>query len=554
MNATVLYSLQTILSAGVFILIYRLFVRNTNAYNWNRFYLLATMIVSLLLPHINISSWFTVEKPILIYTTMIDLGQAITITPGQQVQQSFSISEILMFVYWAIVGLLLLRFGYGLIRIYELAINSNYQKSGNLRLYPIQRKTTFSFFNYIFIQPDHWDKPVTEFILRHEEAHVKHMHSLDNLLTELILVFGWFNPFYYTYRRDLHLLHECQADQQVINSGCDTSTYHQLLLNEVSGNLTYIIVNQFSYSLIKRRFKMISKNKQSRLAGFRILLAIPTAFALLLLFSFTSLEKTTSLLNNKILQPTMQAVQSSMVNLQNPQQKPIVKKQVKQTIKFTPPLIMKDTDTLLEKKEDIDSHYPGGYSAWIDLVKKNINFKLLTPKIMGGTKFEVYVQFTVSENGDILNPTIARSMNGICDKEALRIIKLMPKWKPIIKDGKPVRLTYVLPIKCEIKFSEPKIDAFVAGSEPEYKGGYEELHQYIRKNTHYPESAKKQKIHGTVWVAAFINNDGKVSKVKLLKGIGGGCNEEALRVIREMPDWNPGKSQVPICRYLTVAF
>ncbi len=484
MNATVLYSLQSILSAGIFILIYRLFVRNTNAYNWNRFYLLATMIVSLLLPHINISSWFTVEKPILIYTTMIDFGQAVTITPGQQVQNSFTISEILMIAYMSIVGLLLMRFGYGLFRIYELIINSNYHKSGNLRLYPIQRKTTFSFFNYIFIQPEHWDKPVTEFILRHEEAHVKHMHSLDNLLTELILVFGWFNPFYYIYRRDLHLLHECQADQQVINSGCDTSTYHQLLLNEVSGNLTYIIVNQFSYSLIKRRFKMISKNKQSRLAGFRILLAIPTAFALLMLFSFTSLDKTTSLLNNKIVQSTIQVVQTSIDNLQNPQQKPVVKQPVKSTIKFTPPVIQKDTAKKSTVKftppvvvsdetisldqivvtaygpaenvqndkvvliEDRKPSFPGGYEALGKFLRDNVMYPVEAQnKKMTGT---VYIQFDISATGAVKNPKILRSAGEPLDNEAIRIVYKMPQWTPAVKNGKPVNSTFCLPIKFQL--------------------------------------------------------------------------------------------------------
>jgi len=93
MNATVLYSLQTILSAGVFILIYRLFVRNSNAYNWNRFYLLATMIISLFLPLFNISGWFTVEKPIIFQAAMIELNQAIA--PVQQVQNSFNLTELI---------------------------------------------------------------------------------------------------------------------------------------------------------------------------------------------------------------------------------------------------------------------------------------------------------------------------------------------------------------------------------------------------------------------------------------------------------------------------
>src|SRR5664280_1353912 len=102
MNATVLYSLQTIISAGVFILIYRLFVRNTNAYNWNRFYLLATMIISLFLPHIDISGWFKIEKPIIFYGSLIDFNQAVTITPEQQVQNTFNLSDLIMTGYWLV--------------------------------------------------------------------------------------------------------------------------------------------------------------------------------------------------------------------------------------------------------------------------------------------------------------------------------------------------------------------------------------------------------------------------------------------------------------------
>ena len=561
MNETVLYSLQTILSAGVFILIYRLFVRNTNAYNWNRFYLLSTMIISLFLPYIDISSWFTTEKPIIFYASMIDFGQAISITPNQQVRNTFNLSELIMTGYWIIAGLLLLRFGWGIMRIIELAKNDDYKKSGNLRIYPVQRKTTFSFFNYIFIQPEYWEKPSIDYIIKHEQAHVNLLHSLDNILTELILAFGWFNPFYYVYRSDLHLLHECQADQQVINSGYDKTTYHQLLLNEVSGNLTYIIVNQFSYSLIKRRFKMISKNKQSRLAGFRILLAIPTAFALLLLFSFTSLEKTTSLLKNDILQPTILATQSSFDNLQKPQQKPVVKKPVKSTVKFTPP--------------DIESHYPGGNEAWMDLVEKNLNYKLITPNNMVGIDFLVYIQFTISENGDVLNPKVIRGMNKTCDQEALRLIKMMPKWKPVIKNGKAVSVNYILPIKFKVKYTPPVIKPDAAGSQPEnkvnyedkpllvveqnpeYKGGYEAMIKFIKENIHYPDNAIKSGIQGTVFVQFVISKTGKISNIKILRGIGSDCDEEAIRIVKEMPDWIPGRQKgevVPVMFQIPIKF
>jgi len=570
MNATLLFSLQTIISAGVFILIYRLFVRNTNAYNWNRFYLLATMIISLFLPHIDISGWFKVEKPIIFYGSLIDFNQAVTITPGQQVQNTFNLSDLIMTGYWLVVVFLLLRFGWGIMRILELAKNDDYKKSGNLRLYPIQRKTTFSFFNWIFIQPQHWEKPSIDYIIRHEQAHVKQMHSLDNLLTEIILVFGWFNPFYYVYRRDLHLLHECQADQVVINSGCDTTTYHQLLMNEVSGNLTYIIVNQFSYSLIKRRFKMISKNKQSRLAGFRILLAIPTAFALLLLFSFTSLDKTTSLLKNKI-----QQVQSSINNLQNTNSK--------ETIKFAvPELQQKDTSKQNKVvKEATENHYkrgfPGGYGAFMDFFKTN--FKFPAQSIRKDYTSYIDANFNVSESGEILNIKIVKGLDEFCDAEVLRLIKKMPKWLPYLSDGKPISVQVMMHIGVKmdpaypsnspienlgaaigpIPKTDPNDDKplLVVEQNPEFKGGYEAMQKFLRDRITYPQTAKQSGIQGTVFCQFVVEKTGAISRIKILRGIGGGCDEEAIRVVKEMPDWIPGRQNgqdVPVMFQIPVKF
>ena len=477
MNEIVLYSIQTILAAGIFLLIYRLFIRNTNAYNWNRFYLLSTMIISFILPYFNISSWFITEKPIMLYAPMIDFSQAISIAPTHQVQNTFNLSELISTGYWVIAVLLLLRFGWGILRIYELAKTYDYKLSGKLRLYPIQRKTTFSFFNYIFIQPEHWEKPSIDYIIQHEQAHVNNLHSLDNLLTELILVFGWFNPFFYIYRRELHLLHECQADQSVLNSGCDQKTYHQLLMNEVSGNLTYIIVNQFSYSLIKRRFKMISKNQKSRLAGFRILLAIPTAFVLLLMFSFTSVDKTTTLIKSKIMQPAMRMVQVSLSDLQLPQQKPVAKQAANTTIKFTPPVIQKDTakkatikftppiivhypitfldevvivgygapDAAAPKSVNKKAEFPGGTMAMMKFIKDQLTYPIeaQTHNVTG----TVFVQFGVNENGETTNYKILRDVEKSLDDEAIRIVQIMPKWNPALNNGKPAYSEFCIPIK-----------------------------------------------------------------------------------------------------------
>ncbi len=75
---------------------------------------------------------------------------------------------------------------------------------------------------------------------------------------------------------------------------------------------------------------------------------------------------------------------------------------------------------------------------------------------------------------------------------------------------------------------------------PEYKGGIEALVSYFGQNLSYPQEAREKKLTGTVFVSFIVNPDGSIGNPTVLKGIGSGCDEEALRVIRSMPAWNPG--------------
>lgn len=77
--------------------------------------------------------------------------------------------------------------------------------------------------------------------------------------------------------------------------------------------------------------------------------------------------------------------------------------------------------------------------------------------------------------------------------------------------------------------------------QPSFPGGNEAMSEYLRDNLHYPPAASQLGIKGPVWVTFVVEPDGSVSGIKVLRGIGGGCDEEAVRVIREMPKWNPGK-------------
>lgn len=101
---------------------------------------------------------------------------------------------------------------------------------------------------------------------------------------------------------------------------------------------------------------------------------------------------------------------------------------------------------------------------------------------------------------------------------------------------------YVAPVIEEEEVVEQEIFQIVEEM-PEYPGGDKKLLEYVAKSVKYPQIARESGIQGRVFVNFVIEPDGSVSNVKVLRGIGGGCDEEAMRVIKSMPKWKPGKQR-----------
>ncbi len=87
----------------------------------------------------------------------------------------------------------------------------------------------------------------------------------------------------------------------------------------------------------------------------------------------------------------------------------------------------------------------------------------------------------------------------------------------------------------------PEMEIFtVVESMPSFPGGDAARMKFLQDNIKYPQMARESGIQGTVYVTFVVEPDGSVTDVRVLRGIGGGCDEEAVRVIKEMPKWNPG--------------
>lgn len=130
------------------------------------------------------------------------------------------------------------------------------------------------------------------------------------------------------------------------------------------------------------------------------------------------------------------------------------------------------------------------------------------------------------------------------DKNAVAIIEDVVVKDPGIGTAKPVVV--------EEKPKEPEIFTFVEQM-PEFPGGVQEMYKYLSRNIRYPAIARENNITGRVIVRFVVDEAGKVSNVEVVKGIGGGCDEEARRVIAGMPPWRAGKQNGrPVKVYYTM--
>lgn len=115
----------------------------------------------------------------------------------------------------------------------------------------------------------------------------------------------------------------------------------------------------------------------------------------------------------------------------------------------------------------------------------------------------------------------------IIDAEA-NLDEAIPDYTPIIFEEEEAADDYIFTIVEE---------------NPAFPGGTEAMYKYLRENMRYPTMAREAGIQGTVFVTFVVERDGSITNVEVVRGIGGGCDEEAIRVVRSMPRWSPGKQR-----------
>ena len=200
--------------------------------------------------------------------------------------------------------------------------------------------------------------------------------------------------------------------------------------------------------------------------------------------------------------------------------------------------------------------FPGGETALKDYISDHLKYPPLA--VEGDITGRVFVGFVVMEDGSLDCFKLIRGLGYGCDEAALEVFKDMPKWMPAMQRGKAISYPYIVPVRfyfdCENKMLKQEIVSsveeapaspdgqeliFIVENMPEYPGGFDAMFDFINANLVYPQEAIDAGIEGRVFVGFVVEKDGSVSSIKLLRGIGYGCDEAAMDVVRKMPKWKP---------------
>jgi N-acetylmuramoyl-L-alanine amidase len=296
MQSTLFYLLQVVICSGVLFGYYLVALRNKRFHQYNRYYILAILLLSWFIPLIRIPVFSNGSKvsastgvPQKVWEVIADNNssfEAFVHSSTNSVKaNNFNYVQLTNTVYIIIVTALLLILLFNTWRLLYLRRNCKevQVKNGVILIHTLHPKAPFSFFNWIFWN-DEMDihSEIGSRILQHEIVHVQQKHSLDTILAYIVTTVGWFNPVFWLCRKELGMIHEFIADEKSANE--DAAALAQMLLAVSFPKSTFPLAHSFFQSPIKRRLLVISFNPKP--SYLRRLFVVPILAVVVILVAF----------------------------------------------------------------------------------------------------------------------------------------------------------------------------------------------------------------------------------------------------------------------------
>ncbi|GAB3776984.1 M56 family metallopeptidase [Spirosoma horti] len=426
------YFLTASLYLALFYGCYSLLLRRNTFFGLNRAYLLISVILSLLLPLVDLPGATADSMPVgAITLPTFAVGNA----PRSN---SLTIAQWLWLLYSIGVAGMLIRLGVHLRAVFALIKRGTIEHKSEYTLVRLpdgllSRTPSFSFGRYLVL--NHTDaRTQPEVLMRHEKAHIRQRHTADILFIELVQALFWFNPMLWLYKGALQEVHEFLADRSVLQTP-QPDYPRQLVAYALNIPSTALTTPFVSKSTLKQRIVMLQKPQTHRRALLRYALVFPLA-AMLTMCTQSEQDQT-----------ALTTADAS----------------ARKTVKVEGEIF-----TVVENQPE----FPGGMKELTSYMEKNLKYPEAAQK--ANVHGRVFVSFIVTKTGEITDIQLLKGIGYGADAEAVRVVQNMPKWTPARQNGQLVNVKYNLPINFQADEATPVtnesafkgIDVFLVDGKP----------------------------------------------------------------------------------------
>ena len=412
---------------------YRLLLAGEKQHRLNRVILLAIYMAAIVIPLVRpvaLPGISGIEAGAATAETGIAIGR---LSGGLTEHSGTAWMRVLLWIYIAGAAVALVRLVWAYARLTVIIWNGKKIKMEGYTLVVTGNKnfSPFSWRGYVVVEKT---SDTTEYpaIMIHEMRHLSSCHDIDLMLAQLYAVLVWYNPVSWLMIDELKTVHEYEADEAVIASGLNLRDYQMLLIKKAVGARFPSLANSLNHSKLQKRITMMYQSKSRTAGKLRSLVLVPALAIGIAVVSIPAVASVisgaseTTLLDSDSKVSKISAISANTESVAE--------------MRTSAPASYNKVFTTVEKLAE----FPGGIEAMMKWLQYNVKYPKEAEK--AGEQGKAVVKFTVNKDGSISNATIIKSVSPSIDKEALRVVTSMPKWKPAENGGKKVACWYTLPV------------------------------------------------------------------------------------------------------------
>lgn len=485
MEAFYTYILKVNIALGIFWLFCHFIFLRDSFIELKRICLLTVLLLSFTYPFVDFSGWIPQEGQSFL-VNYIPLWEEVEIVPVVPLEREVSWENCLWFMYGIGVLILGVRLGMQAYQICRFIRKGKVFVYSGVRVISLERGTApFSFFHWIFLNPADYSDAEREEILTHEKTHVNQFHSLDMLLGEILCILFWFNLFVWLLRRDIRQNLEFLADKKVVESGYNRKNYQYHLLRLSHQSAAASFINNFNVSQLKKRIVMMNKRKTSRMGLLKYVLLLPLTLSLVVVANRQALAEMVSAASEEKAGEKITVKGKVTDEKNNP----------------VPGAVVVIKNSTIGTVTDAKGEFVLSAEAGVILCVSHIGKEMEEISVKGKPGKEIQVAVVLKSSPQVL--------------EEVKVIGLTGEKNPVI----------LYPVEAN----------------PEFPGGKDALKRFLAQHTQYPAEAREKNIQGKVWIQFLVDEKGKVIQPQVTKGVDPLLDQEALRVVKLMPDWKPAQ-------------